>query len=87
MVKHSKLERMCAVCRTKGDKNSFVRIVKLKSGEIKIDDTYKENGRGMYLCKCGDCINKAVKSRAVNRAFRCEVDARIYEDLKNYEQR
>lgn len=80
-----KPERMCSICRKKGDKDSFIRIVKLKSGEIKFDDTYKLSGRGVYLCKSGDCIEKAVKTRALNRAYKCEVNASVYEELKKYE--
>lgn len=77
---------MCAVCRKKGDKKSFVRIVKNKSGEIKIDNSYKENGRGMYLCIDGDCINKAIKTKALNRSFKCTVDNKIYEELSSYDK-
>ncbi len=80
------VERMCAVCRKKGDKKSFVRIVKNKSGEIKIDNSYKENGRGMYLCIDGDCINKAIKTKALNRSFKCTVDNKIYEELSSYDK-
>ncbi len=80
-----KPERMCAVCRKKGEKNSFVRIVKLQNGEIRLDDTYKLSGRGVYLCKCGGCIEKAIKTRALNRAYKCDVSANIYEELKKYE--
>jgi len=77
-------ERMCAVCRKKGDKNSFIRVVKQKEGQIIIDASYKLNGRGVYICNNQDCVSKAIKSKAINRSFKTEIGAEIYEDLRNY---
>ena len=74
-------ERTCSVCRKKAEKGAFIRIVKEPDGKISIDNTYKKNGRGMYVCRNSDCISKAIKTRAVSRAFKCEVDNKIYEDL------
>ena len=74
-------ERMCAVCRKKGDKNSLVRIVKDKSGNIEIDNSYKLNGRGAYICKNQECIEKAIKAKVINRAFKMQVDENVYSKL------
>lgn len=76
-------ERTCMVCRTKAVKGEFVRIVKEPNGQISIDETYKINGRGMYVCKKAECISKAVKTKAVNRAFKKDVGNEIYEKLGN----
>lgn len=74
-------ERTCMVCRTKAEKGAFIRIVKEKNGQISIDNTQKKDGRGMYICKTQQCISKAIKSRAVSRAFKCDGGNKIYEDL------
>lgn len=75
-------ERTCAVCRKKASKDQFIKIVRA-GGEIKIDREQKINGRGMYICKDGDCIVKAVKTKAVNRVFKKEIPETIYEELKS----
>lgn len=79
-------ERMCAVCRKKGNKNSLIRIVKDNNGNIFIDQTCKANGRGMYICKSQECVGNAFKSRAVNRSFKVNADPAIYEELKKFNE-
>ena len=79
-------ERMCAVCRKKGDKTSLIRIVKDGNGNIFIDPTYKANGRGMYICKAQECVDNALKSRAVSRSFKVNADPVIYEELKKFNE-
>ena len=76
-------ERTCSVCRTKAVKGEFVRVVKEPNGQISIDETYKKNGRGMYICKTKDCIAKAIKTKAVSRSFKKDVGLEIYEKLGN----
>ena len=79
-------ERTCIVCRTKGDKKSFIRIVKTKDG-IFLDKTGKLAGRGAYICDSLACINKCKKTHALNRAFKQEVSEETYIELVNsYEQ-
>ena len=79
-------ERMCAVCRKKGDKNSFIRIIKDKNGQIFIDQSYRANGRGMYICKSADCIEKAQKLRAINRSFKVNAEPSVYEELRKFNE-
>ena len=76
-----KLERTCMACRCKFEKGNLLRIVKEPNGKISIDESHKVNGRGMYICKNKECINKAIKSSAVSRAFKKDVGNEIYEQL------
>lgn len=79
-------ERTCIVCRKKGDKSSFIRIVKTKDS-IVLDKTGKVAGRGAYICDSIECINKCKKTHALNRAFKQEVCEQTYTDLiSSYEQ-
>lgn len=78
-------ERTCAVCRKKAGKDQLVRIVK-SDGRIFIDETHRANGRGMYICDNSECIAKAIKTKAVNRAFKKEISDDIYEELKSLEK-
>ena len=74
--------RMCVACREMQPKRNLIRIVKNNEGEIFIDKTFKANGRGAYLCANITCLEKAIKTRALNRAFKCEIDASVFDKLK-----
>ena len=69
---------MCIVCREHSDKKELLRIVKNKEGQIFVDKQGKANGRGAYICKSKECLNKLKKSRGLNRAFKCEVSDDVY---------
>ena len=56
-------ERMCVVCRQMKPKSELIRIVN-SDGVAIVDKTGKLNGRGVYLCRCMECINKALKSKS-----------------------
>ena len=73
--------RMCIVCRDRSDKKELVRVVRNKNGEVFLDKTGKANGRGAYVCKSKDCFDKLKKTRALNRAFKCEIPLEIYKKL------
>lgn len=78
----SKPIRMCTVCRNHYDKLDLVRVVKNKNGVIFIDPTFKAEGRGAYICKNPQCLEKLEKTKALNRAFKCEVPKSIYSEIK-----
>lgn len=80
-----KPQRMCIACRQMTDKRDLLRVVRSADGAVSIDDTGKRSGRGAYVCKKADCINKCVKNRLFNKAFKCEVSADFYAELKRYE--
>ena len=69
---------MCIVCREHSDKKELLRIVKNKEGQIFVDKLGKANGRGAYICKSKECLNKLRKSRGLNRAFKREVSDDVY---------
>lgn len=79
-IKHTPT-RMCMVCRTRHPKNELIRIVKNKNGEINLDKSFKAEGRGAYLCKSEECLAKFVKSRALNRTFKREVQSQFYDKV------
>lgn len=55
-------ERMCVACRQMKPKTELIRIVNTTDGVV-VDGTGKLNGRGVYLCKCKECLTKALKSK------------------------
>jgi len=82
---HIKKERRCVSCRECKQQNEMLRVTKL-DGDFLIDYNHKFGGRGAYVCKCNECINLAIKKRAFNRAFKMNVDEKIYQQLGEYEQ-
>ncbi len=79
----SKPERTCIACRAKGSKENFLKVVKNKESEFKLERDIRLDGRGAYVCKKQECIEKCKKTKALNRAFKTVVPAEIYEELKD----
>ncbi len=77
-------QRTCIGCNSKKDKKDLIRVVKNKDGEISIDLTGKKDGRGIYLCKSEECLNKAIKNKRISRTFEMEIDQNIYENLREF---
>lgn len=73
--------RKCLGCSEGKPKRELIRIVKNKDGDIFVDLTGKANGRGAYICKNSDCLEKAIKSKRLNKALEIEVPDKIYDDL------
>lgn len=79
--------RMCVGCKELKPKKELIRIVKNKENEIFIDFTGKANGRGAYICRQNVCLEKAIKSKMLERTFGVAIDPVIYETLrKNMEE-
>lgn len=74
-------QRKCIACQDKDNKKELIRIVKNKEGQIFLDKTGRANGRGAYICGSKICLEKAIKSKALNRAFKIEVPNEVYEGL------
>lgn len=77
-------QRTCIGCNSKKDKKDLIRVVKNKDGVISVDLTGKKEGRGVYICKKEECLNKAIKNKKMSRAFEMEIDEKIYESLKEF---
>ena len=75
--------RTCVVSREKLPKKELVRIVRNKEGEVFVDVTGKQNGRGVYLKKDLEVFKKACESKILNRCLECDVPNSIFEELEN----
>lgn len=75
-------QRQCIGCRESRDKKELIRIVKTPENQMVVDRTGRKNGRGAYLCDSRDCLKKAKKSKALERAFRMQVPDTIYDELE-----
>lgn len=74
--------RRCISCQIQKDKKELIRIVKPKDGDLEIDLTGKKNGRGAYICKNEECLNKAKKTKKIERTFEIEVSEEFFESLR-----
>lgn len=75
-------QRTCIGCREKKDKKDLIRIVRSKEGIITLDKTGKANGRGAYICDNIECLEKAIKSKALERTFEMEISEDVYNELR-----
>ena len=60
-------QRTCMGCNEKKDKKDLIRIVKNKDNEILVDKTGKLNGRGAYICDSITCLEKAIKTKRIEK--------------------
>ena len=74
---------MCNGCGEMKPKRELIRIVRSPEGNISLDLSGKASGRGAYVCKSAECFERLKKRKGLNRAFGCEVDAAVYENLQN----
>lgn len=75
--------RTCVVTREKLEKKDLIRIVKNKENEVFIDMTGKANGRGAYIKKNMEVLEKAKKSKVLDRHLEITMPDEIYETLAN----
>ncbi len=74
-------QRKCTGCQEMKDKFDLVRIVKTGDNTFELDITGKKNGRGAYVCKNVECLEKAQKSRGLERSFKGPVPKEMYQQL------
>jgi len=75
-------QRMCTGCMEMKPKKELIRVVKNKEGEVSIDLTGKKPGRGAYICKSVECLEKAFKTRKLERNLETTLSQEVYEKLK-----
>lgn len=69
--------RQCTGCREMRPKRELIRVVRSPQGEIGLDFKGKAPGRGAYVCPKDECLKKALKTNALDRAL----DTRIPEEI------
>lgn len=65
-------------------KRDLLRIVKNKEGNIFIDPTGKQNGRGAYIKLSNDEAQLAKQRKVLNRSFSMEIPDEFYDELIAY---
>ena len=82
MLKKRKIPmRMCVGCREMKPKAELMRVVKPQDGDCAIDRSGKAPGRGAYVCESAECLKKAQKTKALERALEAKIDDAVFEQL------
>ena len=74
-------QRQCVGCGENKNKKDMIRIIKTNENEIFLDDTGKKNGRGAYICKTGECLAKAIKTKGIERSLKTTIPQDVYDVL------
>ncbi|MBN2557369.1 MAG: YlxR family protein [Clostridia bacterium] len=78
--------RMCVACRVMQPKKTLIRIVRSPEDGVCVDLTGKKSGKGAYLCRKAECIEKARKTSALKRALDADIPQDIYKELSDNAQ-
>jgi len=73
--------RTCVITHEKYPKKELIRIVRTPEGKVEIDLTGKANGRGAYLKKDKEVIEKARKSKILEKHLEIKIEDNIYDEL------
>ena len=73
--------RKCVVSGERFEKKQLLRIVRTPEGEVLYDKSGKANGRGVYLGKTKAIIEKAKKTKVLEKHLEVEVKEEVYQAL------
>ncbi len=83
MLKNKKVPmRKCVGCGEMKNKKEMIRVIKTQENEFLLDATGKKNGRGAYICNSAECLEKAVKTKGLDRSFKTNIPKEVYEQLQ-----
>ena len=69
-------------CSEHKPKKELLRVVLSPEGEVSLDFTGKKSGRGAYICKDLKCLQKARKSRRIDKSLDCQIPEEVYDKLE-----
>ena len=75
-------QRQCLGCNVHKPKAELLRVVKSPEGEISLDFTGKRSGRGAYICRSLSCLQKARRSRRIDKNLDCAVPDEVYDRME-----
>ncbi|HNX99904.1 MAG TPA: YlxR family protein [Oscillospiraceae bacterium] len=75
--------RQCLGCREMREKKELLRVVRTPEGTVALDFRGKLPGRGAYVCRSAECLEKAVRTRALERALGEKIPEELYDTLRS----
>ena len=79
--------RTCVVTREKLEKKDLLRVVKNNEGEVFVDETGKANGRGAYIKKDIETLEKANKTKVLDKHLETTISDEVYEQIRKIIER
>lgn len=73
--------RTCVVTHEKYPKKELVRVVRTPEGNVVVDLSGKQNGRGAYLKKDKEVVEKAKNTKILEKHLEINIDNKIYDEL------
>ena len=62
--------RQCVGCAQMKSKKELIRVIKTPEEQILLDATGRQNGRGAYICASMECLQKAQKTKGLERSLK-----------------
>ncbi len=81
MIKKKPLRR-CMACNEQKEKSDLLRIVRTPDLQVAVDLTGKLNGRGAYICKSEECLNKIIKSKRLEKILEITISDEVYDNIR-----
>jgi uncharacterized protein len=79
-------QRTCIACRKVGGKRGLVRLVRTAEGEVVVDASGKQAGRGAYLHPLRSCWEVGLKGNRIEQALRTTLAQPNRQALQEYAQ-
>ncbi len=73
--------RKCTDCGEMKPKKEMVRVILTPDEKIELDLTGKKNGRGAYICRSRECLEKALRTHGLERSLKAAIPEEIAQDL------
>lgn len=74
--------RQCVGCGEMKGKRDMMRVLRTIDDVICLDTTGKKNGRGAYICRSRECLQKARKNKGLERSFKMSIPSEVYDTLE-----
>lgn len=74
--------RRCIACKKNAERQEFLRFVKDSKNNVKLDKSLKAPGRGAYVCKNYDCVEKAFATTLLSHMLKTQVSELKLTELK-----
>lgn len=74
--------RKCIGCGEMKGKKELIRVLRTPEDTFLLDATGKKNGRGAYLCRDTQCLEKAIRQKGLERSFQAAIPSEVYDSLR-----
>lgn len=74
--------RRCVVTKERLPKKELLRIVKDKDGNVTFDITGKSSGRGAYIKKDIEVLEKAKEKKILERVLETKINEEVYKNIE-----